>query len=143
MTALVGRLSATSWGELKLRFCGMWEMGRQRAPSSEPRLQAVDSRGPWLPGTLRTVTASPCAFQNQLLTKGMVILRDKIRFYEGKWQARVLGHAACWCGCWSLWLGRHHPCARRNRGTACLTWAPGALGRPCGSPGQRTQRGQK
>lgn len=24
-------------------------------------------------------------FQNQLLTKGMVILRDKIRFYEGEW----------------------------------------------------------
>lgn len=25
-----------------------------------------------------------CALQNQLLTKGMVILRDKIRFYEGE-----------------------------------------------------------
>lgn len=30
------------------------------------------------------MTASLCAFQNQLLTKGMVILRDKIRFYEGE-----------------------------------------------------------
>lgn len=27
---------------------------------------------------------STCALQNQLLTKGMVILRDKIRFYEGE-----------------------------------------------------------
>lgn len=25
-----------------------------------------------------------CFSQNQLLTKGMVILRDKIRFYEGE-----------------------------------------------------------
>lgn len=31
----------------------------------------------------RSVMAPVC-FQNQLLTKGMVILRDKIRFYEGE-----------------------------------------------------------
>lgn len=30
-------------------------------------------------------SVSVCTFQNQLLTKGMVILRDKIRFYEGEW----------------------------------------------------------
>lgn len=29
------------------------------------------------------ITSAHCVLQNQLLTKGMVILRDKIRFYEG------------------------------------------------------------
>lgn len=34
---------------------------------------------------------SVCGFQNQLLTKGMVILRDKIRFYEGESGGPVAG----------------------------------------------------
>lgn len=45
---------------------------------------ALPARPP-TPGTPgHPVTATLCAFQNQLLTKGMVILRDKIRFYEGE-----------------------------------------------------------
>lgn len=50
---------------------------------SGPRLPAGKCWGPQVP--LRGGDGiSTCALQNQLLTKGMVILRDKIRFYEGE-----------------------------------------------------------
>ncbi|EPQ04237.1 Proline-rich protein 5 [Myotis brandtii] len=39
--------------------------------------------------------------QNQLLTKGMVILRDKIRFYEGEWQP---GWTVRWARLLAGWL---------------------------------------
>lgn len=66
----------SSQGELRVRLRGRYvgeplPLGPGCPPGS-PAPQAV--------------TASPCAFQNQLLTKGMVILRDKIRFYEGEWR---------------------------------------------------------
>lgn len=67
--------------------------------------------------------------QNQLLTKGMVILRDKIRFYEGESGAQqldqALGHEAGGRGCWEPW---HR-------------WAPGALGGCGGSPGREGSEG--
>lgn len=69
----------------------------------------VDSWGPAhqeAPGHPRGGdSVSVCAFQNQLLTKGMVILRDKIRFYEGEsgspWPGRWAGPTACWAS-WPL-----------------------------------------
>lgn len=39
-------------------------------------------------------------FQNQLLTKGMVILRDKIRFYEGESQVECSRLAVVWLMFW-------------------------------------------
>lgn len=54
------------------------------------------SWGPCLPRHPRGSNGWPvCAFQNQLLTKGMVILRDKIRFYEGKCGSLATG-TECW-----------------------------------------------
>lgn len=40
------------------------------------------------------MTTCLCPFQNQLLTKGMVILRDKIRFYEGE-SGSVVARTVC------------------------------------------------
>lgn len=54
--------------------------GMSGSPSRWVQAAPREARAP------QAVTASPCAFQNQLLTKGMVILRDKIRFYEGEWR---------------------------------------------------------
>lgn len=56
-------------------------------------VMGVHRPGPPLPGLCGAAcqplwgndSVSVCTFQNQLLTKGMVILRDKIRFYEGEW----------------------------------------------------------
>lgn len=45
-------------------------------------------------------------FQNQLLTKGMVILRDKIRFYEGEWCPRWV----CRVLCGVPWAGHQQMC---------------------------------
>lgn len=59
---------------------------------SGPQLLAGALWGRYLPGPPAVRDGVSGAFQNQLLTKGMVILRDKIRFYEGEcshgWDAR-------------------------------------------------------
>jgi hypothetical protein len=52
----------------------------------------------WTLGVLWGSDSTSCFFQNQLLTKGMVILREKIHFYEGEHgglhgQGRVWGQA--------------------------------------------------
>lgn len=86
----------------------------------------VDSWGPAhqeAPGhPLGGDSVSVCAFQNQLLTKGMVILRDKIRFYEGEsggpWPGRCAGphHLLAWP------LGI--VASTRDGGTAGFLWEP-------------------
>lgn len=81
-----------------------------------------------LPPTPKAVTASVCGFQNQLLTKGMVILRDKIRFYEGESGGPVAG------------TGRPATLpagvAAGQRDVAGLFCAPRALGRRAGEAGR-------
>lgn len=97
-------------------------VGRLRGPSRQA------------PGQSRHLL---CVFQNQLLTKGMVILRDKIRFYEGEWQPctrdRVPRHLLA-----GVAAGHRGWCPRMVALQACLLepwpcqpcWAPRALGGP-------------
>lgn len=49
---------------------------------------------------LQVSDGASVGFQNQLLTRGMVILRDKIRFYEGESYSElsVASLAVMWCG---------------------------------------------
>lgn len=75
--------------------------------------------GPCLPGAIPWGSNSlPVhALQNQLLTKGMVILRDKIHFYEGECGGPPRGPSA---------RTRHCPCG--DTWPSCLACAPGAPG---------------
>lgn len=78
-----------------------------------------------------------CVFQNQLLTKGMVILRDKIRFYEGEWQPCTGDHVPRHLLA-GVAAGYRGWCPRMVALQACLLepwpcqpcWAPRALGGP-------------
>lgn len=74
----------------------MGRRGRGR-PSGGLRLPKAIPRG--------SNSLPVCAFQNQLLTKGMVILRDKIRFYEGECGGPQRGLSAGTCHhiCWDTW----------------------------------------
>lgn len=128
-------------GELRVRLGGgRWHVGEPRPAG--PRLP------PGSPGLPQAVTASPGAFQNQLLTKGMVILRDKIRFYEGEWQP---GQTVRWARLLAGWL-LGIVAATREGGTAggpvgAVDCQPRlgsrALGGPRGPPGQEGSEGQK
>ena len=75
--------------------------GSSVGPSpSGPRLPAGKCWGPWAAPPRGGDGISTCALQNQLLTKGMVILRDKIRFYEGECGDSGPGAVA---GCLRAW----------------------------------------
>lgn len=99
VTPLVGSGVSVLPGGVRFGPCGRREGGCQGVPPWPGlgcwRGTRGSPAGQDPEGTLRVVTESPCALQNQLLTKGMVILRDKIRFYEGEWGRPAAG-AVCW-----------------------------------------------
>lgn len=68
-----------------------------------PRLPVGKCWGPWVPPPQGGDSISTCALQNQLLTKGMVILRDKIRFYEGECGGPGPGAVAGCLRAWRSW----------------------------------------
>lgn len=136
---------------LRFGLCSRRELGCRRVPSP-PGLgcRVAGSWEPCLPGPPQGCDGvSGCAFQNQLLTKGMVILRDKIRFYEGElgspvvaamcWVALLAGVAAGRPGSYQgRWLSR---CARGNHGSVAVLdggWegSEGTEMRPLGQQGE-------